>query len=105
MLNRELLTETIAGRGDVLRHQDLSKAKIIPEFLLIQIPAVKAMSYIAKPHPITCFHKYVLAILASRQLLLYSKLFHLRQLNLLSIPRTFPTYACPMAYLVEFGTS
>ena len=37
MLNRELLTATIAGHGDVLRHQPISEAKIIPDFLPRQL--------------------------------------------------------------------
>ena len=40
---------TIAGRGDVLGHQPISEAKIIPEFLLRQLCSIKAMRYSANP--------------------------------------------------------
>ena len=44
-------TTTIAGCGDVLRHQPISEADIIPEFLLRQLRAVKAARYSAGHAP------------------------------------------------------
>ena len=52
MLYQEPLTATIAGRGDVLGHQPISEAEIIPEFLQSQLRAIKAMRYSTKPYPI-----------------------------------------------------
>ena len=66
MLNLELLTATIAGRGDVLRHQPISEAKIIPEFLPRQLRAIKAIRYSTKPCPIPrCPMEAIFLLLAS----------------------------------------
>ena len=53
-INRELITTTITCCGDVLRHQPISEANIIPEFLLRQLRAVKEMGYSTNPRPVTC---------------------------------------------------
>ena len=56
MLNRELLTATIAGRGDVLQHQPISEAKIIPEFLPRQLRDNLRLRYglLLQDIPATC---------------------------------------------------
>ena len=105
MLNRELLTATIAGRGDVLRHQPISEAKIIPEFLPRQLRAIKAMRYSANPCPIPCCPMEVVFILASCLLLLFEQLGELDNNFTQSRRLAGFTYACPMAYVVEEGTS
>ena len=48
-MDREPLTTTIAGCGDILRHKPVSEAKIILEMLLGQLRAVKAVGYSTKP--------------------------------------------------------
>ena len=69
MLNQELFTATITVYGDVLRHQPISEANIIPEFLLRQLRAIKAMSYSAKPCPIPRCPMEAVSLLASYLLL------------------------------------
>ena len=71
-----------AGRGDVLRHQPISEAKIIPEFLPGQLRAVKAMGYSANPCPIPHCPVEAVFILATRKLLLSGQLCHLNMLPL-----------------------
>ena len=105
MLNQELLTATIAGRGDVLRHQPISEAKIIPEFLLRQLCAIKAMRYSAKPCPIPRCPMEAVFILAASLLLTFEQLIELSYLFTQSRQLAVLTYACPMACVVEDGTS
>ena len=74
MLNLELLTATITGCGDVLRHQPISEAKIIPEFLPRQLHAIKVMRYSANPFPIPRCPMEAVFLLASCLLLLFEQL-------------------------------
>ena len=60
---------TCDGCGDVLWHQPISEVKIIPEFLLRQLHAIKAMRYSAKPCPIPRCQMEAVFLLASCQLL------------------------------------
>ena len=105
MLNQELITTTITGCGDVLRHQPISEAKIILEFLPRQLRAFKAMRYITYRCPIPRCPMEAGFLLAA-SLLLPSE-----QLRKLSYPFTQSrqlaglTYTCPMAYVVEDGNS
>ena len=52
MIYQELITATVAGRGDFLGHQPISEANIVLEFLLRQLRSIQAMGYSAKPCPI-----------------------------------------------------
>ena len=104
MLNRELLTATVAGRGDVLRHQPISEAKIIPEFLPIQLHVIKAMRYSAKPCPIHRFPMKAIFLLASCLLLPFEELGDLDDPFTKSRQLAGLTYACPLAYVVEDRT-
>ena len=105
MLYRELLNATMAGRGYVLRHQPISEAKIIPEFLPKQLCAIKAMSYSAKPCPIPSCPMEAVFLLASRLLLPFEYLREIGDPFTKSLRLAGLTYACPMAYVVEDGTS
>ena len=105
MLYRELLTAPITGRGDVLRHQPISEAKIIPEFFPRQLPAIKAMRYSAKPCPIPRCPMEAVFLLAAFLLLPLEQLGELEHPFTKSRRLAGLTYACPMAYLVEDGTS
>ena len=100
MLYQELLTATIAGRGDVLRNQPISEAKIIPEFLLRQIRAVKAVGYSAKPCPIPRCSMEAVSLLEACLLLRPKDLSRLNGHLCSSRRLAFLTYACPMAYIV-----
>ena len=70
----ELLTATVAGRGDVLEHQPISEENIIPEFLMRQLRAIKAMRYSAKPCPIPCCPMEAIFLLAPCLLLPFKDL-------------------------------
>ena len=105
MLDRELLARTIAGRGDLLRHQPISEAKIIPEFLPRQLRAIKAMRYSAKPFPIPCCPMEAVFLLASFLLLPFEYLGELDDPFTKSPRLARLTYAFPIAYVVEDGTS
>ena len=83
----------------------ISEAKIIPEFLPRQLRAIKEMRYITKPCFIPRCPMKAVFLLAASLLLTFEQLIELscpftqsRQLAVL-------TYACPMAYVVEYGTS
>ena len=105
MLNQELLAATLAGRGDVLGNQPISEAKIIPEFLPRQLRAIQAMRYSTKPCPIPRFPMEAIFLLASCLLLPFEDI---RELNdpFTKLRRLSNlTYTCPMAYVVEDGTS
>ena len=105
MLNQELLTATIAGRGDFLWHQPISEAKIIPEFLPRQLRAIKAMGYSAKPCLVPRCPMEAVFLLAASLLL---PVLQLRELNdnfTSSRQLAGLTYACPMAFVAEDGTS
>ena len=78
MLNQELLIATIADRRDVLRHNQISDAEVIPELPPRQLCVIKLVSYSANTLPITCFYMEAVNLLASRQLLLYIQIFHLQ---------------------------
>ena len=105
MLYQELLTATITGRGDVLRHQPISEAKIILEFLPRQLRAIKAMRYSAKPCHIHLCSMKAVSILASCLLLPFEELGKLD--GILSKSRRLAglMYAHPMAYVLEEVTS
>ena len=105
MLYRELLTATISGRGDVLGHQPISEAKIIPEFLPRQLRAIKGMMYSAKPCPIPCCPMEAVFLLASCLLLTFEDIEELDNPFTKSRGLAVLTYACPMAYVVEDRTS
>ena len=105
MLYRELLTATIAGRGYVLQHQPISEAKIILEFLLRQLLAIKAMRYSDNTFPIPRFPTVKIFILDLCLLLLFKYLGDLDGPFTKSCRLAGLTYACPMAYVVEDGTS
>ena len=105
MLYREILTAIIAGRGDFLRHQPISEAEIIPEFLLRQLRAVKAMRYITKPCPIPRCPFDAVFLLASCLLLPFEYLGELDGPFAKSRRLAGLRYACPFAYVVEYGTS
>ena len=105
MLNRELLTATITGPGDFLRHQPISEAKIIPEFLPRQLRAIKAMRYITKPCPIPRCPMEAVFLLAACLLLPFEDLGELDNPFTQSRRLAGLTYTCPMAYVVEDGTS
>ena len=101
MLDREILTKTIAGCRDVLRHQTIYWVKIIPKFIPRQLRAVKAMGYSAKPRPIPHLHMEAVTLLNSCDLHLYSQLRHLHMLPLFPLAHNCPAYACPMDYITE----
>ena len=103
MINREILTVTITVRGDVLRHQTVSKAKIIQEFLKRELHAVDKMGYGAKICPIPCCSLEALPIFYYHQLLLSIQLCHIPHLTRLSSSCNLPVYKLPMAYVVEAG--
>ena len=105
MLNQELFTATITVHGDVLRHQPISEAKIILEFLLRQLHAIKAMRYSAKPFPIPCCPMEAVSLLASFVLLPFEDLRELDNPFTKSRRLAGLMYACLMAYIVEDGTS
>ena len=105
MLDQELLTATITGCGDVLRHQPISEAKFIPEFLPRKFRAVKVVGYSAKPCPIPCCPMGEVFLLDSYLLLLFIDLSHLNGYLYSSLHLTGLTYERPMAYVVEGGTS
>ena len=77
MLNQELLTSTIAGCMDVLRHQPVSKANIILEFLLRHIRDVMAMDYRANICPVSSCAMEELALLDYHQIISSIRLLHL----------------------------
>ena len=104
MLNRELLTTTIAGHGNIPRHQPISEAEVNLELPPRQLRDVKAIGYSTKTHTIICFHMEVLPILASCHILLFIQIRHLHVLPLLSRTSTSPAHTSPMAYVVEGGT-
>ena len=105
MLNQELLTATIAGRGDILRHQPISEAKIILEFLPRQIHAIKGMYYSTKPCPIPRCPMEAVFLLASCLILTFEELGELDDNFTKSHQLAGLTYACPMAYVIEGRTS
>ena len=72
VLNIEPVTTVIAGHGDVLRHQPISETKIVPEFLLRQLRAIKAVGYSANTCPIPRFPMEAVPLLAACKLFLYS---------------------------------
>ena len=74
MLNRELITTTTAGRGNVLQHHPISEAKIIPELVPRKIRAIKVVGYRAKTCPIPCYSMEEVPLLAPCLLLLSSQL-------------------------------
>ena len=82
MINQEMLTETISGRGDIIRHQIIFEAEVIPQFIPRQPHTIKAIIYSAKPRHIPCCPIEVVPLLASRPLLLSSHLRHLHVLML-----------------------
>ena len=101
MLNQELLTATIAGRGDVLMHQPISEAKIIPEFLPRQLSAFKSVGYNTKPCTIPRCPMEAVFLLAASLLLPVIHLRHLSYPFNQSRRLAGLMYACPMAYAVE----
>ena len=105
MIYRELLTATVTSRGDVLRHQPISEAKIIPELLPRQLSDIKAMRYSAKPCPIPHFPMEAVFLLHPCMLLPFVELGKLDGTFAKSHSLSGLTYACPMAYVVEDGTS
>ena len=105
MIYRELITSIISGCGDVLWHQAVSKVKIILEFPLRQLHAIEAMGHVGNPSPITFCPVEELTLLSSYHLLLSCQIIHIYHLLLLSFSFTLPAHACPMAYVVEVGTS
>ena len=105
MLDRKLLTTTFAGRGYFLRHQPISEAKIILEFFSRQLCAIKMMRYSAKPCPIPCCPIEAVFILASCLLLPFKDIAELDGPFAKSRHLAGLMYTCPMAYVVEDGTS
>ena len=105
MLDLELLSAIIAGRGDVLRHQPVSEAKIIPKFLPRQLRAIKAMRYGANPCPIPRCPMKAVSLPAPCLLLPLKDLGEINRPFSKSQHLAGLTYACPMAYVVEDGTS
>ena len=105
MLYRELLTTTIAGHGYVLQHQPISEAKIILEFLLIQLRAIKAIRYSDNTFPIPRFPTVKIFILDLCLLLSFKDLGELDGPFTKSRQMAGLTYACPMADVVEDGNS
>ena len=97
MLNQELLTATITSRGDVLRHQPISEAMIIPDFLPRQLCAIKAMWYGANPCPITLYPVEAVFLLLTSLLLSLEQLRNLSYLFTQSRQLAGLTYASPMA--------
>ena len=80
-------------------------AKIIPEFLPRQLRAIKAMRYSAKPCPIPRCPMEAVFLLASCLLLPFKDLGELGGPLTKSRRLASLTYTCPMAYIVEDGTS
>ena len=105
MLYQKLLTTTITGCGDGLQHQPISEAKIILECLPRQLRTVRAVGYITKPCLIPCCLMEAVSLLASCQIVLPFQLSYLGRYLLTSLRKACFTYACPMAYVVESGTS
>ena len=105
VINREIITATIAGCGDVMSNQDVSKAEIIPELIPIQLLAIEAMGHGTKACPIPYCTMEDMPIFPSRQILPSCQLRNLPPLPIFYFCRTCPAYECPMAYVVEVGNS
>ena len=61
--DQELLTETIAVRRSVMRHQDISKTKMISELLPKKLRAVEVMRNGGKTKTSNCFPMEALPLL------------------------------------------
>ena len=105
MLNQEPLTTTITGRGDVLRYQPIYEANIIPEFLPIQLSDIKSVGYSANPCLISRCSWATIFFLSTCNIISPIQLRQIHMLSLSPYTCTCPTYVCPMAYIVEGGTS